>query len=204
MVRLSVQLSADLKNVADLSMVEEYRWRLVVACSNCGETHDDVWVTESELVEVPGGRSEAHVVLKCKACERTNTIKLERQPPAGKPFYTADQSGEFVPVGEFECRGVEITDWSLGAGFTATGGGGAQLDDVDLSDDFYDCTLPPPSRPVALSRARSPCSAPCPRPSRRRRRQRGDSGDHRHPHSGRSPQAQGRQGQAQEQVVVTP
>ena len=48
---------------------------------------------------------------------------------------------DFVAVGAFECRGLDITEWHAGGGFTVTADSGEAFEDVDMVEgDWYEVT----------------------------------------------------------------
>ena len=52
---------------------------------------------------------------------------------------SGNDSGEYVPLVGFECRGLEPYAWHPQDGYTVTSAGGsATFEDVDLSDDWAD------------------------------------------------------------------
>lgn len=52
--------------------------------------------------------------------------------------YTADDSGKFKTIVQFDCRGIEPTDFSPRAGWIINSTeNGQKFDDVDLSEDDW-------------------------------------------------------------------
>jgi hypothetical protein len=49
---------------------------------------------------------------------------------------SSEDSGAWVPVVCFECRGCEPTRWTAGDGFVVKAAGGAVFEDADLSEDW--------------------------------------------------------------------
>jgi CXXC motif containing zinc binding protein, eukaryotic len=136
LVSLCVSLSSltlSEQNITDLHISDDdYRWHLSVKCSSCGTEVKEVWAQASEEQEVSGSRGTAHVVIKCKGCKRQNTITIEDM----KEKAMFDVAGtDFVTFGVFDCRGLEITGWHVGEGFSCVGSDtGTAFDDIDLSD----------------------------------------------------------------------
>eukprot|EP00163_Fabomonas_tropica_P003397 TRINITY_DN1289_c0_g1_i1.p1 TRINITY_DN1289_c0_g1~~TRINITY_DN1289_c0_g1_i1.p1 ORF type:complete len:164 (-),score=40.29 TRINITY_DN1289_c0_g1_i1:137-628(-) len=104
-----------LENVTDITVDDDFRYLLKVKCGSCGEPHEKaVAVTKSEVVEMPGSRGEANVVMTCKFCNRHNSIDIVQERIQ---MYTGDDAGKFVPLASFEFRGVEPVGWDAGEGF---------------------------------------------------------------------------------------
>jgi hypothetical protein len=102
-----------------------------------------VTIDPDELVEMKGSKGSAHLIIKCKGCERTNNVTMLERKDQTLPLYTAADSGSPVTFLEIECRGVEISQWILAsdddAAWTASGEeSGTKFEDIDLSDEFYD------------------------------------------------------------------
>ena len=51
-------------------------------------------------------RGEAHFIMKCKNCERTSSIEY-----VGKHASYTDQNESFKTIAQFECRGMEFTEF---------------------------------------------------------------------------------------------
>ncbi|VDN54462.1 unnamed protein product [Dracunculus medinensis] len=71
-------MKASLVNITELQPadVENFRWHFQLKCTNCGEKPDHwQYAIISETMEVPGGRGLANIVIKCKLCERVNTLR---------------------------------------------------------------------------------------------------------------------------------
>ena len=71
--------------------------------------------------------------------------RAERRAPSSRSAHSAAQvtrplssedSGAWVPVVCFECRGCEPTRWTPGDGFVVKAAGGAVFEDADLSDEW--------------------------------------------------------------------
>lgn len=74
-------------------------------------------------------------VAKCKNCKRENSIDII--PKSGKP-YNLEDSGTWVTLIEFDCRGMEITEYEPRVGFVGKGDKGKEFE-IDLTDgDWVD------------------------------------------------------------------
>lgn len=86
-------------------------WFVKIKCSNCGEiTGNWVEINPDEKHEISGSRGTAHFVMKCKGCKRENSVDILQDRTYSRPIKQED-SGKFVPVVAFDCRGVEITEF---------------------------------------------------------------------------------------------
>jgi len=136
MVKLQILFKADLERVTTLSPASDIQWNLKVKCSNCGEENEKwVGITSDETSSMNGSRGTANLVMKCKFCKRENSIDIVE---GSSKHYTFDDSGKFVPLITFDCRGVDITAVDLRTGFVCEGEKRKQFN-VDFSDgDWVD------------------------------------------------------------------
>ena len=52
------------------------RWDFHVKCGHCGEQQEKpVYIEKDVMRDIPGSRGEAHLVMKCKGCERVSSIE---------------------------------------------------------------------------------------------------------------------------------
>ncbi|XP_032232266.1 UPF0587 protein v1g245604 isoform X1 [Nematostella vectensis] len=133
MVRIGLQLKANLENVTNLKAEgEDFRWYLMLKCMNCGEvTKQWVYMCLMESQPVKGGRGYAHFVSKCKLCHRENSVDIMKD--SIHP-YLASHNGKFHTIVSFDCRGVEPTDFSPRTGWTAEGENTSTPFEVDLTE----------------------------------------------------------------------
>ncbi|GAB6022155.1 hypothetical protein CHUAL_006293 [Chamberlinius hualienensis] len=118
MVKVNLQLKAELENVSELiASGDDFRFYLKLKCTSCGDT-PDTWqyVTVGEKTPLKGGRGEASLVVKCKLCQRENSLDIVDK--SLKP-YVAGEVEDFCSIITFDCRGVEPVDFSPRVGWTA-------------------------------------------------------------------------------------
>jgi len=132
MVKIGLQISAQLENVTDLRAVgEDFRWYLKLKCTHCNEeTSDFVYLSLLESQPLKGGRGSASLVLKCKLCARDHSIDIisdSLQP------YTADDVPQHKTIIIFDCRGVEPVAFEPRMGWQAKG--------TDSNTDFSNIDL---------------------------------------------------------------
>ena len=122
-------------------------------CSNCGEEGDKYNRLElREKFDVPGGRGQANLVVKCKLCARVNSAGLSVKPvcittdhpdiilfsidivPASTTAYMQQDGDSFKTLVVLECRGIEPIDCFLGDHFTVVSEAGTRFSDVSLEE----------------------------------------------------------------------
>eukprot|EP00899_Mesostigma_viride_P015210 jgi/Mesvir1/23690/Mv18643-RA.1 len=136
---LDLQLKAELENLTNLKPNDDIDWIIKVKCTQCGALSDKVsTLTRSETVDIPNSRGTAHLVQKCKLCERQGNISILDVPSKGHSLTAEDaEAGKFVTIVSFECRGaIEPVELYPRDGFTAQGVESGKVFEVDLSDDF--------------------------------------------------------------------
>lgn len=133
-------VKAELENVDALEAPPLHRWCLDVKEPTGDETRNGVFVSDEDVVEVAGGRGEAHFLLKWPGAKAPAQLSVVREHKKLKlrPI-TGDDGNTFVPFAAFECRGLEPYAWHPESGYRVTSAGGsAVFDDVDLTDDWAD------------------------------------------------------------------
>jgi len=119
---LALVLTADLGGVTDLRPVDSkdnpYYYMFKVQCTSCRETHSN-WVSVSrfESNEIHGSRGEANFVFKCRNCKRESSASIKAAPLA----YPQSSPPKAQNVIEFDCRGLEFTDFKPDGEWQAKG-----------------------------------------------------------------------------------
>lgn len=156
MVLLLLEIKADLESLTDLrpqtgSDGSEYMYFFKVKCGSCGElTEKYSGVTASEQFDMPKSRGKAHLVQKCKFCGRDGSINMVEG--RGRPYTLEDsETGKFVPVMCFDCRGIEPSEFSSRDTWIAKGVKGTEFKDIDLSDGEFAEYDEKASCPVGIS-----------------------------------------------------
>ncbi|PGH18448.1 hypothetical protein AJ79_00518 [Helicocarpus griseus UAMH5409] len=130
----SLILTAELAGVTDLRPkdTEEhpYFYTFKVQCTSCREVHPN-W----EKLEVPGSRGEANFVWKCRLCTRTHSASMMTTPSAYE-----ESKGKGQKVIDFDCRGLEFTEFKADGEWEAKGvESSTPFSSIDLSDgEWYD------------------------------------------------------------------
>jgi len=138
---LALALTADLSGVTDLRPVDTeenpYFYSFKVQCTSCRETHSN-WVTVSrfESNQMSGSRGDANFVFKCKNCKRESSATIKEAPKA----YAQSSPPKKVNIIEFDCRGLEFTEFKAEGEWQAKGSESATVfSSIDLQEgEWYD------------------------------------------------------------------
>ncbi|EFR01874.1 DUF866 domain-containing protein [Nannizzia gypsea CBS 118893] len=139
----TLALSAQTSGVTDIrpqdTLEDPYYYTFMVQCTSCREIHPN-WVNISrfETHEVPGGRGEANFVWKCKLCKRTHSASITTEPMAFDE--SKDSKGKGQKIIEFDCRGLEFTEFKADGKWEAKGTeSGTKFSDISLEEgEWYD------------------------------------------------------------------
>lgn len=102
-----VELSAELENVKQVTASGLQRLEMFVKCANCGEAQEkSVYIERAVMHPMPGSRGEAHLVMKCKMCERQATCEWI-ETKKGVKVGEVNKNAEFCQIVAIEFRGME-------------------------------------------------------------------------------------------------
>uniref|UniRef100_H2ZAB2 CXXC motif containing zinc binding protein n=1 Tax=Ciona savignyi TaxID=51511 RepID=H2ZAB2_CIOSA len=139
MVKIGLEISANLENVSEVSTIgEDFRWYVMLKCTSCGEvTSSWQYISLEENTETKGGRGSVSMVRKCKMCGRENHIDIIKEQLAA---YTNESDGNFSKVVAFECRGMEPVDFEFRSGWVVSSAcSSVKFNDVDFSEkEWYE------------------------------------------------------------------
>lgn len=119
---LALALTADLTGVTDLLPLdtsdEPYFYSFKVQCTSCREIHPN-WINVNRYAqnEVSGSKGEANFVWRCKSCKRESTATIKNPPRA----YTHASPPKKQNIIEFDCRGLEFTEFKSDGEWQAKG-----------------------------------------------------------------------------------
>jgi phage FluMu protein Com len=72
-----LELFCELEGVEKLIASKATHFEFSVRCTHCNEEHGKHVVADAgSLNSIPGSRGEAHIVVKCRNCERVSSIEL--------------------------------------------------------------------------------------------------------------------------------
>jgi len=106
-----------------------------VKCVNCGDENTaPVYLTKEEKQSMSSGKGEANLIYRCKFCKRENSIDILEG--YGRP-YKLEDSGKYVPLAAFDCRGAELSKWDPRSGFSVKStASSTKFNDINLEDDW--------------------------------------------------------------------
>ena len=150
MVLFMLYLKAELDGVASIRQVKDAPLCITVKNPLSDyEVREKVVVDRSEFLEQAENAREPphHFQLKWEGSKKQSTLAivdeaaiktaLKKKKKVEAPRdYTADDSGEWVPIVAVECKGLEPTAFfAMGNDFVVTSTGGVEfVDDVDISE----------------------------------------------------------------------
>ncbi|KAH8731258.1 hypothetical protein GQ44DRAFT_822818 [Phaeosphaeriaceae sp. PMI808] len=136
---LALALKAELNGVTDLRPLDTeespFFYTFKVQCTSCRETHPNfISISRFEQNEVSGSRGEANFVWKCKNCKREHSANIKAAPAT----YEQTDPPKTVNILEFDCRGLEFTEFKAEGEFLATGAeSGTKFAAIDLAEDEW-------------------------------------------------------------------
>ncbi|KAF1911749.1 hypothetical protein BDU57DRAFT_523732 [Ampelomyces quisqualis] len=138
---LALALKAELNGVTDLRPQDTedapFFYTFKVQCTSCRETHANfVSISRFEQNEVGGSKGEANFVWRCKNCKREHSANIKAPPKS----YQQTDPPKTVNILEFDCRGLEFTDFKAEGEFLAVGAETTtKFDGIDLSEgEWFD------------------------------------------------------------------
>ncbi|KIN01528.1 hypothetical protein OIDMADRAFT_123078 [Oidiodendron maius Zn] len=138
---LSITLTADLVGVTELQPVDTaespFWYTFKVQCTSCREVHPNpVSVSRFESNEMSGSRGEANFVWKCKSCKRESSATIKAAPV---PYQQSSPPTSQKMI-EFDCRGLEFTEFMPDGEWIATGiDSGSKFGAIDLTEgEWFD------------------------------------------------------------------
>lgn len=137
MVKLCLEIKAELENVTDLAPASgnTFEYFFQVKCNSCHEVHPKfIGVNRQDEREVSGGKNAtANFVWRCGSCKRESSAKFDEKSPTIP--YSADANGQFAPILTIECRGLEFVGFDPRGIWKCAGlESGTVFPEVDLSE----------------------------------------------------------------------
>ncbi len=124
------EIVADLRNTS---------WCVdVVSSVDDSDKRERVTIDPRDEIELTGSRGTANFVVKFNGSVKQATANVKvggcLEKGGGKARITAAQSDEWVPLVEFECRGLNITEWHPTNEFTVISSAGTSFTEADFSE----------------------------------------------------------------------
>nr|CCA20819.1 conserved hypothetical protein [Albugo laibachii Nc14] len=136
MVLYLLYVKAELENVESLEMTPETLWHLDVSDSTGQDVRKGVVLSEKDVIPIAGGRSHANFVLTWPGAKKASQISIVRDVKNVTRPIQMDDSGQYVPIVGFECRGLEPIAWSPIGDFQIKASRGSIFRADDLRDDW--------------------------------------------------------------------
>lgn len=102
--------------------------------SDGDEVRSAVVVCDDEEHELSGSKGTAHFVFSWPETKRQSSLDVVQIKKVTQPAYTADDSGKYVAVVAFDCRGCVPVAYHPRDEWTVVSSGGSRFEDVDLSE----------------------------------------------------------------------
>ncbi|GBF90293.1 hypothetical protein Rsub_02399 [Raphidocelis subcapitata] len=133
-----LMVKAELEGVASLAPAKGAHFCIDVRESAGSEERAGVYVTAADTHDLAGSKGSANFVMKFDKASKHEAYLNVLEIKGVTREITADDSGKFVPVIAFECRGLEPIAYHPEDEWLAKGAGGVAFDPVDLRDDWAD------------------------------------------------------------------
>lgn len=115
-----VAIRAQLENVTNLQALgDDFQYCIKTRCNSCNEVSEKwQYVSAAEKVDVPKSRGTCNMLIRCKLCNRVNTMDVLSDR---KQAYTIDDVPNFKEIIAFECRGLSIASFKFSDGWQCEG-----------------------------------------------------------------------------------
>jgi hypothetical protein len=149
MVLLVLYVKAELENIGSIKFPANLQYCFDVKDAQSDEEKKGVYLCADEIAEIDGSKGDANFVMRFPDCKKQCTVTFTDVKGVTREEYTEEDSGTFVPIRAFDCRGLELSNWTPNGGLVVRSKEGTVWEDVDLGAD------PPPPRTDGSSTARS-------------------------------------------------
>eukprot|EP01100_Stratorugosa_tubuloviscum_P006222 TRINITY_DN2694_c0_g1_i4.p1 TRINITY_DN2694_c0_g1~~TRINITY_DN2694_c0_g1_i4.p1 ORF type:complete len:172 (-),score=58.30 TRINITY_DN2694_c0_g1_i4:329-844(-) len=147
MVLFRLEFKADLENITNIQLSNDFEFVIKVQCSNCyQETDSFIYVSDSEEREGrrngtrgrggSGGPTTSDFTMRCKGCRRENSIDIIRDHKDIQ-LYTIENCSNFVPIAVLDCRGLQPTVFQPTSGFIGESISCSKKFEIDLSEGDF-------------------------------------------------------------------
>lgn len=137
---LGLVLNAVPSGVTDIGFVDSleqpFEFTFKIRCNSCREVHgNDVNINQYEKHSIQGSRGEANFVFRCKNCKRESSANVTTT----KNNYNIENSGKNVTLLKMDPRGIDFVEFVPVGQFRCKGESGTAFDEVELEDgEWYD------------------------------------------------------------------
>merc|ERR1712060_398048 len=140
-MKILLCIKADLNGVKSIKVAgaDSHTWAFQVKNSTSDETKGcEVCCTDE--VELVGSKGTANYACRFDGqVKQANLCVIPTLKGIIKAEYTAEDSGKFVPIVGFECRGLEPVGWEPRGGYVVTTEGGTTFENVSLDEkEWYE------------------------------------------------------------------
>ena len=132
MVLLVLYVKAELENIGSIKFPANLQYCLDVKDAQSDEEKKGVYMCADEIAEIDGSKGDANFVMRFPDCKKQCTVTFTDVKGVTREEYTEEDSGTFVPIRAFDCRGLELTNWTPNGGLIARSKEGTVWEDVDL------------------------------------------------------------------------
>lgn len=134
-----LQIKAQLQNVDLIARPEDCQWCLTLKNSVGEDVREGVYVSIDEEIELTGSRGTANFAMKWEKDSRKEAYLNLQHVKGVTRNYKAEDSGNWVPIIAFECRGLDPIDLSPEDNWNVVTSSGQMIENVDLSEkEYYD------------------------------------------------------------------
>jgi hypothetical protein len=125
---------------AELQHVKSFRpkegARFCVDLTSGSETRSGVWIDPNVQVDAPGGRSETNLVISFEGVKSQATVDIVSCSEVATE-YKEENSGQWVAIQCFECRGCEVAAYTPGDDWIVVGESGQEFDEGKVIRVLY-------------------------------------------------------------------
>jgi hypothetical protein len=135
MVLLVLYIKCELENIGSITFPGNIQYLFDVKDAQSDEVKTGVYLCADEIAEIDGSKGDANFVMRFPGCKKQCTVTFTEVKGLTRDTYTAEDSGTFVPIRAFDCRGLEIVNWTPTEGVVVKSGKSTTWENVDLGDD---------------------------------------------------------------------
>ena len=135
MVLLVLYVKAELENIGSITFPGNIQYCFDVKDAQSDEEKKGVYLCADEIAEIDGSKGDANFVMRFPDCKKQCTVTFTDVKGVTRDTITAEDSGNFVPIRAFDCRGLEIVNWVPTEGLIVKSTEGTTLENVNLGDD---------------------------------------------------------------------